>query len=237
MWRTWWREARAASRRSDVRWRGILINSFGHHLPPSALSGLRHLFLQFPLEDSISFLRNDWREAVARAPKEEPIDQGDPYQLRLAAIRRNDLGVIRKSAYAQAGLTELDPTADRRLMEFSLTLPPEQLFHNGQSRPLARAALADRIPAKVLDLKVRGLQAADWYLHLQKLEANEALEEMEPHPEVRDLLDISRMKRAIENWPDDDWNSERHIATYRLKLTAALATGIFLTQFSTQPSL
>ena len=236
MWRTWWREARAAARRPDVRWRGILINSFGHRLPPPAMAALRRSFLKMPPPESISFLRKDWRDHLAHQAVEDPRPDGDPYLARLEEIRRNDPGVFRKSALAQAGIVELDPTADRRLIEFSLTLPPEQLFRGGVSRPLARAALADRVPAQILDLKVRGFQGADWYLHFHQSDAHEVLEEIEPHPAVRDLLDIKRMKRAIEAWPDRDWNSERHLATYSFNLLGALATGIFLTQFSDQPS-
>jgi len=236
MWRTWWREARAAARRSDVRWRGILVNSFGHRMPPSAISALRRHFLGMPPEESISFLRKEWREQAVQDADREPTLSGDPYRERLAAIRRNDSGVVRKSALAQAGIQELDPTADRRLIEFSLMLQPEQLLRHGQSRPLARAALADRVPAEILDLRVRGLQAADWYLHFHQREAFEVLEEIEPNPAVRDLLDVNRIARAIEEWPNRDWNSERHVATYRFKLMGALATGIFLNQFRGQPS-
>jgi asparagine synthase (glutamine-hydrolysing) len=233
-WRTWWREARAAARRPDVRWRGIMVNSFGHLLPSPAMVALRSQFLGIPPKSATSFLRDDWREQVERDRGSEVPSSADPYLARLAAIRRSDPGLVRKSAFAQAGITELDPTADRRLIEFSLALPPEQLFRDGRSRPLARAALADRVPAAILDLKVRGLQAANWFLHFRPAEAQEVLEEIEPHPAVRDLLDIGRMKRAVDAWPDRGWNSELHVATYG-DLMNALAAGLFLTQFSDQP--
>ena len=235
MWRTWWNEARAAARRSDVRWRGIMVNSFGHLLPSPAMGALRARFLDMPAKDATSFLRTEWRDQLGRDPVPQAQSSADPYLARLAAIRRSDPGVVRKAAFAQVGIAELDPTADRRLIEFSLTLPPEQLFRGGQSRPLARAALADRVPAAILDMQVRGLQGADWFLHFRAAEAQEVLEEIEPHAAVRDLLDIPRMKRAIEAWPDRDWNSEHHVATYG-ELMSALAAGIFLTQFSSQPA-
>ena len=235
MWRTWWNEARAAARRPDVRWRGIMVNSFGHLLPSPAMGALRARFLGMPAKDATSFLRTEWRDQRGRDPVPQAQSSADPYLARLAAIRRSDPGVVRKAAFAQAGIAELDPTADRRLIEFSLTLPPEQLFRGGQSRPLARAALADRVPAAILDMQVRGLQGADWFLHFRAAEAQEVLEEIAPHAAVRDLLDIPRMKRAIEAWPDRDWNSEHHVATYG-ELMSALAAGIFLTQFSSQPA-
>jgi asparagine synthase (glutamine-hydrolysing) len=150
------------------------------------------------------------------------------YRDRLEVIRRNDSGAMRKPAFAQSGIVEIDPMADRRLVEFSLTLPPDQLLRNGQSRPLARAALADRVPAEVLNSPVRGLQSADWYLRFKQSDAWGVLEEVEPHPAVRDLLDLRQIRRAIEDWPDRDWESRDNGAKYRNGLMSALAVGIFL---------
>ncbi len=41
------------------------------------------------------------------------------------------------------------PLVDRRIIEFILGLPPDQLFGNGRSRNLAHAALEDILPPKV----------------------------------------------------------------------------------------
>jgi hypothetical protein len=57
------------------------------------------------------------------------------------------LGITRKGTLADGGIDVRDPTADRRLIEFCLSVPTEQFFRNGVPRALARAALADRVPA------------------------------------------------------------------------------------------
>ena len=110
------------------------------------------------------------------------------------------------------------------------TLPPEQLLKRGQFRPLARAALADRVPKAILDSRLRGMQSADWYLQFRQSDALQVLEEIEPHPAVRELFDTLRIRRAIQSWPDRDFNSGTNAANYRIELMNALATGIFIVQ-------
>jgi asparagine synthase (glutamine-hydrolysing) len=66
------------------------------------------------------------------------------------------------------GMVRRDPTADKRVIEFCLRLPPEQLLKNGLDRGLIRRALAGILPDKVrLNLTVRGVQSADWIQRLR----------------------------------------------------------------------
>ena len=227
-WRDWWNEARAAARRPDVRWRGIMVNSFGDRMPVGLKSALERHFQKIMPVETFSFLNKDWRAHVASDAMQPRKSTADLYRKRLDLIRRYDSGAMRKPAFAQCGIVEIDPTADRRLVEFSLLLPPDQLLRHGQSRPLARTALADRVPAEVLDSRVRGLQSADWYLHLRQADARAVLEEIGSHAAVRDLLDLRQIGRAIDDWPDRGWNSGSLPAKYRDGLMSALAVGIFL---------
>jgi asparagine synthase (glutamine-hydrolysing) len=132
---------------------------------------------------------------------------------------------------------ERDPLADRRLVEFSLRLPPEQLYWNGVSRPLARAALADRVPASVIDLKVRGLQGADWAMRFTQENAYELLEEISPNPVASDLFDLDRIRRAIDRWPTADWNQQSVLGEYRLCLIGALSTAMFALVYEEEPAV
>ena len=230
-WGRWWRQARAAARRSDVSWRGILFNSFGSRLPASVWLALRRRHLDIrPLADS-SFLRPEWRRQMQSQTGRQDQPTGNSYRDRLHAIRQNDVGMLRKASTADCGIDERDPTSDRRLIEFSLTLQPEQLLCDGVSRPLARRALADRVPESVLDLPGRGLQAADWHTQFHRAEAEAVLEEIASNPTVADLLDVAQMRQAIADWPVGDWNGMPTIARYRLGLTNALATGLFVKEW------
>ena len=101
-------------------------------------------------------------------------------------------------------------------MEFSLRLPPQQFYWRGVPRPLARAALADRLPRSVIDLKKRGLQAADWATQFTREEADAMLEEISASSTAQDLFDLPRMRDAINRWPAQDWNEDKGQGTREL---------------------
>ena len=227
-WGDWWREAKAAKEVGGARWRGIAANSFGSRLPAFLWNRARRVLRGIPARTS--FLRPHWQEAIG-ADNAAFKPSGDPYADRLGGLRLGDMGAYRKAAIGDRGIPEIDPTADRRLIEFSLALPPDQLLRNGVSRPLARAALADRVPSEVLEATARGMQGTDWHLRIDQRSAREALEDIASIPLVRELLDISRMEVAIDAWPQRDFNSLRTMAIYRNALTGALATGIFIKSF------
>jgi asparagine synthase (glutamine-hydrolysing) len=82
------------------------------------------------------------------------------------------------------GLVKRDPTRDKRVIEFCMSLPEEQLVQQGIDRNLIRRAMKGILPDLLrLNNKVRGVQSADWIQrmapHWQEIESefNEALEE------------------------------------------------------------
>jgi asparagine synthase (glutamine-hydrolysing) len=225
----WWQQANMFRRIGGGRWRGVLINTFGDRLPAFALRGLRRLFLHGPRTRK-TFLRTDWLRsldgyAVAFKPT------GDPAADRLEAIRRGDLGLYRKAAQADRRIFERDPLADRRLIEFSLALPPEALLHDGIAKPLARAALTDRVPAEVLNQRMRGMQSADWHLKINSKIARQLFEETIQSGLFQELVDVAALDAAIDSWPIGGWSGYPATITYRNALTGTLATGMFIRLF------
>jgi asparagine synthase (glutamine-hydrolysing) len=223
---TWLKQARMAARRSDTRWRGVLYNSFNPWIPARVSRLLYTMFLGMPQMEHISFLRPEWI-SIARSAEPRPDYGLDPHRDRIRAIRQFDNGALRKGWLAGDGIEERDPLGDRRLMELSLTIPPEQLYWNGESRPLARAALADRLPRAILELKVRGLQGADWAKRFSRDDASALLEEISASSTAVDLLDVGAMRRAIDRWPTGDWNRLSISSEFRWAFIAALGTGMF----------
>lgn len=62
-----------------------------------------------------------------------------------------------------------DPTRDKRVIEFCMSVPMSQYVRYGRERFLIRRSMKDILPDKIrLNYSVRGLQAADW---LQRLES------------------------------------------------------------------
>ena len=233
----WWREARAAVATGDARWRGVLINSFGPSLPAWLRRRINQAFTEMPSLFERSFVREEWLRAARSASEERPATDlyGGRYANRFALIAESDVGVFRKGALAEAGIDECDPTADRRLLDFSFGLRPQQLLHRGVWRPLARQALGGLVPAAVVDAKKRGYQGADWHLRFTKSDALALLEEVSASP-ASELLDFDTMRAAIERWPSGGWAEPGTIEIYRSSLPAALATAVFLQEFESSVS-
>ena len=231
-WRHWLHEARSAAQALDVRWRGILYASFERSIPVAARTALDRHCLQAASLAEQSFVRPEWLRCGVDQARE--FGKSAPYESRRREITRSDSGVFRKGALAEHAIDERDPTSDRRLIEFSLRLPPEQFLRNGLSRPMARHALADRVPSEVLNAPLRGYQGADWHLRFDRAEAGALIEEIATSGSANALLDIHKMKRALDSWPAEGGADAGTQSIYRTRLLIALSTGIFIQAFSSR---
>lgn len=146
------------------------------------------------------------------------------------AFREMDFGQLRKGALAGWGVDERDATADRRLIEFCLSLPIDLLLKNGTRRPLARAALADRLPDAVLDEGRKGYQAADWSEGLTRgrAEIGKLLERIAADETASGLIDIDLLRGLVREWPQGGWTEWEIIGRYRTALLMSLAAGHFI---------
>lgn len=221
-WRSWWREASAVVDRRGVSWRGVLYVTFQPWLPRPLISVLDRARLGTDPGALDRFIRPHLRPRRALAPSFQ--SRKDE---RVAIYSRADPGVLRKGSLGATGIEERDPMADRRLLEFSLSLPPEHLLHDGILRPLARQALADRVPKSVIDLPARGYQGGDWASRLNRADVGAILEEVSASPGAQELLDMDRLRRVVADWPELDAGSMAGF-TFGRDFTRALATGMFI---------
>lgn len=233
-WKRWWTEARHAARRPDVRWRGVLWSSARLALPRRVNEQLVQLFLGQPRWSSACFVRP---EILARLEDEQLARPRTQAEERLDLLRGFDAGAFRKGALARYGIDERDPTADRRLIELTLRLPPEQLLRRGVYRPLARALWSTRLPEAVLDAPLRGYQGSDWISRLDRNDALAALEEISPNAAVQEVIDLPRLKQAIDGWADPRERGSGEIEAFGRHVTNALAMGVFLVEGEDRPQL
>jgi asparagine synthase (glutamine-hydrolysing) len=126
-----------------------------------------------------------------------------------------------------------DPTYDRRIVEFCLTVPLEEFLRGGQLRSLVRRAMVGRLPASTLSSRRRGRQSADWYVNMGAVRGRmaEEVERLQSSPLASRMLDLARMRSLIENWPSSgferlDVNRSHHIA-----LSRGFSVGRFLMQY------
>jgi asparagine synthase (glutamine-hydrolysing) len=155
---------------------------------------------------------------------------GDSRADRLAALHRVDPANAAKGTLAHWGIDQRDPTADRRFVEFCLSVPEDQYFRDGRPSALARHGLVDRLPRAVLQSRLKGVQAADWHLGMAAAPDRlaEEADRLAACAATQRLLDLPRLRTMIDDWPADGWH-QPHVATrYRIGMLRALAHGHFL---------
>jgi asparagine synthase (glutamine-hydrolysing) len=150
----------------------------------------------------------------------------DDREMRWNLLQQHEPGNFRKGTLARWGVDERDPTADRRLADFCFALPPEQLFRGGVTRRLARVALADRLPASVLN-GPRGYQYPGWYEGIDRAALDRVLNDLEGDAAAASLLDFPRLRALSSAWPSSGWESLDVIVTYRLGFLMTLSAGAF----------
>lgn len=126
-----------------------------------------------------------------------------------------------------------DPTYDRRVVEFCLTVPLEEFLRGGQLRSLARRAMVGRLPSSTLQRTTRGRQSADWYLNLAAVRGRMAVEveQLRSSPLASRMLDLKRMSLLIENWPRTDIEAGDVVGSHHIALSRGLSVGKFLMQY------
>jgi asparagine synthase (glutamine-hydrolysing) len=230
----WVREAHGVLRNGPARWTGVLANSFGPWIPRSIWVRINAAFDQGSSKvHSPDLLNPSWAARIDNSynPGRDTVPPRDSYALRRLLLQSSDPGVHRKASLAAFGIDERDPTADRELIEFCLSLPPEQLLREGVTRPLARRALADRLPEAILNNGPRGYQMPDWYEMLPLSQVREAVEQAATNLQAAAIIDVQRLRDMLENWPSGDWNSPRNVLEYRFRFLIALSVAHFIRSF------
>ena len=123
-----------------------------------------------------------------------------------------------------------DPHADRRLLEFSLSVPEWMYRRNGIPRSFARRVLADRLPREILDERRRGAQGGAWFrrLDMRRRDVATEIERLEGSPLARRLIDVPRLKRLMSEWPKDEHAAELRKWDFYLALDRGLQVGRFI---------
>jgi asparagine synthase (glutamine-hydrolysing) len=238
-WLRLWREARGLAVNSQMRWRGILAQTFGPWFPGRLWRWINAIYQGRRDENPFSYTPihptritelNLLALAEARGLDLTDRPSKDSFLMRLWVLRRSDPGNYNKGVLGGWQIDLRDPTSDVRLIEFCLSIPTEQFLSNGVSRALAKRALADRVPQFVLDEWKRGYQAADWHERLTSVRERIAdeLDRIETCSVAARTLDLRRLRKLTENWPTVGWESDEIIDQYRGALVRGISAGYFL---------
>ncbi len=147
-----------------------------------------------------------------------------------------EYGDVSETHVASQGGWQLDfrdPTFDRGVIEFCLTVPLEEFVRGGQLRSLARRAMAGRLPPSTLSRTIRGRQSADWYVSLGAVRdrMKVEVERLRSSPLASRMLDLDRMRSLIENWPSSGFERNDVNRSHHIALTRGFSVGRFLLQY------
>lgn len=233
-WRDWWRELTACRRRHPLA--RLLRLSVEPHLPlPLWRLQARLSDTQLHLEKR-SALHSRWRQGTHLEARAKALDWflerprwKDSRQMRAAVLSRGNAAETAIAANLR-GLELRDPTADRRLVEFCLSIPEDQYLRDGQTRWLLRRLVGDLLPPEVLNAQSRGYQAADWYETLGAAlpDLHEEVQRLMSHAGAAEMLDLQGMRASLENWPAAGWERKAVTEEYRARLMRGLAVGGFI---------
>lgn len=153
----------------------------------------------------------------------------DSHETRLWALGRTDLGNYHKATLGGWGIDSRDPTGDRRLIEYCLSVPAEEYLRDGRRRALARTAFADRLPAAVAEERRKGYQAADWHegLTAARDQIAEEVGRIAASAPACSAVDAARMERLVREWPTSGWTRQANVQKYRLALMRGVSAGHF----------
>lgn len=169
-WRLLWREAKAYAKSEQCSLyrtlTGLLLNCLPYELQKMVFR-LRQGQKDDPRELSpirADFARQYQMQKRFRRFGFDPlfITADDRYRMLAADSASHAASIATKQSLRYRTISR-DPTMDRRVIEFCLSLPPEQYVRNGQERHFIRRAMQGILPAKVrLNDSVHGVQGADW---------------------------------------------------------------------------
>lgn len=118
-----------------------------------------------------------------------------------------------------------DVTRYRPFIEFCWRLPVNQLMRDGESRFLARRMGLGRLPEEIRTETRYGLQLGDWHLRLSR-QCQDLLSELrmlEQDAKVCRLVDVSRLIRMLEQFPDIDCFDRDLMLQYQIALPNGVA--------------
>jgi asparagine synthase (glutamine-hydrolysing) len=183
-----------------------------------------------------------WAQALdlarqMKANKKDPLTRSssDINQIRLQLVASaGNFGATWADISAAYGLEIRDPTVDKRLIEFCLSIPNNQYQWNGQDRALIRRAMKGLLPKEIRLNKQRGLQAAD--LHQRVLaelpQVKAVLDKLETSALARQMLDLPKLNQVLHALQNEQGG--KPIQGCRTILLNGMMAGMFLERFDDQ---
>lgn len=144
----------------------------------------------------------------------------------------SQMGGVYTKMSLKYGVVSRDPTRDKRVIEFCLSIPGDQYVRKGRERYLIRKSMSGILPDKVrLNYDVRGTQNADWIQRLLPMwqEIQKEIEEMLKDESLKPYLDMDKVKKALNDIGNSPKQTEE--ASVEIIITS-LIFGRFISRFN-----
>ncbi|HCW54865.1 MAG TPA: hypothetical protein DG753_14275, partial [Clostridium sp.] len=111
------------------------------------------------------------------------------------------------------GIIRRDPTKDKRIVEFCMSLPSSEYVHKGVDRYLIRSAMKGILPEEIrTNWKHRGVQSGDWVERLKPdwIHIHEEILQSLNDKDMKKYMDIDKLNMYLQNNREinDSTNSE-----------------------------
>jgi asparagine synthase (glutamine-hydrolysing) len=225
------RLARDLHRRGARRWRSLLHELLRPWIPARARHAIDHLRGHFTATHEYSMVRREFalKQDLGLMTVEQTHARLDSRAFRLLCLRRADFGPFASAFRQLTGVGMSDPTGDRRVIEYCLSVPVEYYCERGVPRSLIRNGMIGRLPEQVRTERRKGLQAADFSTHFEaeRAEALAELKRMRQVDLIARALDLPAIETMIHLSP---WQADARggMQGHWPKLLRALSLGRFL---------
>lgn len=224
LWSRAFQQTRQCPTSSDL---SLLKNSFGGFIPLSLYRRIQGWRGQARENPAPPFLRPPLTERIAdihRAQDERPPRRGALVERRL--LTNLEVGDVAPDL--RFGLSMRDPTADLRVVEACLRVPPALLVSRYDRRPIFERLVGDLLPMDIVRAPRRGYQNMDWNLAYDRVEIVEGIERYASNPLVTELVDFGEVRAAMREWPEDRFSTVNETSSFGYGLFRALALASFI---------
>lgn len=225
------RLARDLHRQGPRRWPSLVHELLRPWMPVRARHAIDRLRGQLTATHEYSMIRREFarKHDLGLMTLEQRHARLDSRALRLLSLRRPDFGPFASAFRQLTGVGMSDPTGDRRVIEYCLSVPVEYCCEKGVPRSLIRNAMIGRLPEQVRTERRKGLQAADFSIHFEaeRAEALAELEQMRQVDLIAHALDLPAMETMLQ-LSSSQADAHGGMLSHWPKLLRALSLGRFL---------
>lgn len=128
------------------------------------------------------------------------------------------------------GVAQRDPTAYRPFVEFCFGLPVEMFMRDGSTRWLAKQMAKGIMPEEQRANRLYGRWDSDWHLRIGRRRKDflAELDRLEQDERMASMLDIPRLRSALENWPEQTETDPQKFFTAEFGVPRGLLTARFI---------